>query len=594
MRRVATSNEFFDILDKIGNGKFVTIGYVTGANLDVPMVKRKNPETNRMKGYPDYSVFGGEGEGEIGALVQITSYNMQYLNRQTVNDKYVEYKKAANVIKGNFGLDPIKDREGYKTGTSWSPNGPELYNGKNDELKSHSYNPQNMFNVKPKSVVYAVDTEGHIMKELSKEQIKPYLKAKREIDGVAALRKMGAEEERIQDYIRQMNGLKFKYKNFESNSILWIAATINGEKIVYINDNLQRAVNEINIRPEDFRAIARERYQIDLASLHEMQRHIGKMINEGEWQTFQHASELAKDKSEDPNVGVSERQRRKIQADKLKKYADDVCKKKHGVDKIREKEKAHKESGKIGDYQPTQGELRNLQKWMDDSYEYFRGKQEYKNGKWVNKANENKLNAMDGKNVLRLSENELKGMIRESVERCIKKRFMGLNEALVNGEPSIVAKVRELIDRANEAYHQANEKQGGTDWPLMDRHGNIYGLSSDIKLDKRGYITIPFNGFKYSEYSTPVKIRILQKVGGVVKIIQGDMWNEGWKDARKLLNNIIKDAQIGNGYFENYDPNWESSDTPEEFKANQSSLKAMNKQIGRNASTRMDYITKIY
>ena len=270
MRRVASSEEFFDILDRIGNGKFVTIGYVTGANLNVPTIKRRNPETNRMKGYPDFSVFGAEGENEIGALVKITSYNMRYLNRTTVGKKYGEYKNAANGIRGNFGLDPIASKESYKQGTSWSPNGPELYKGQNTELQSHSYNPQNIHGVKPKGIVYAIDTEGHIIKALSQEQIKPYLKTKREIDGVAALRKMGTEEEKIQDYINQINNLKFKYINFESNSILWIAATINGEKIVYINNNLARAVDGINIRPEDFRAIARERYQIDLANLQEI------------------------------------------------------------------------------------------------------------------------------------------------------------------------------------------------------------------------------------------------------------------------------------------------------------------------------------
>lgn len=268
MRRVASSSEFFDILDKIGNGKFVTIGYVTGANLDVPTVSRRNPATNRMKKYPDYTVFGGEEE--IGALVKITSYNMRYLNRTTVGQKYGEFKTSANDIRTNFGIDPIADKTSYKQGTNWSPNGPEIYNGKNADLQSHSYNPQNIFGVKPKGVVYAINKEGHIIKELSPEQVRPYLKAKREIDGVAALRKMGAEEERIQDYINQINNLKFKYINFESNSILWIAATINGEKIVYINDNLYRAVDGIDINPQDFRAIARERYQIDLNDLQEM------------------------------------------------------------------------------------------------------------------------------------------------------------------------------------------------------------------------------------------------------------------------------------------------------------------------------------
>ena len=88
MRVLKSSNEFFELMDQIGNGKFVTIGYVTGANLDVPKVKRKNPATNRMKGYPDYSVFSAEGENEIGALVKISSYNIRYLKRKTVGKKY--------------------------------------------------------------------------------------------------------------------------------------------------------------------------------------------------------------------------------------------------------------------------------------------------------------------------------------------------------------------------------------------------------------------------------------------------------------------------------------------------------------------------
>ena len=51
MRRIATCNEFFDILDQIKGGQWVTIGIVTSANLTgYPSIKRKNPLTNRMKG----------------------------------------------------------------------------------------------------------------------------------------------------------------------------------------------------------------------------------------------------------------------------------------------------------------------------------------------------------------------------------------------------------------------------------------------------------------------------------------------------------------------------------------------------------------
>lgn len=347
MRRVASSSEFFDILDKIGNGKFVTIGYVTGANLDVPTISRRNPATNRMKKYPDYTVFGGEEE--IGALVKITSYNMRYLNRTTVGQKYGEFKTSANDIRTNFGIDPIADKTSYKQGTNWSPNGPEIYNGKNADLQSHSYNPQNIFGVKPKGVVYAINKEGHIIKELSPEQVRPYLKAKREIDGVAALRKMGAEEERIQDYINQINNLKFKYINFESNSILWIAATINGEKIVYINDNLYRAVDGIDISPQDFRAIARERYQIDLNDLQEMTKKTmnknifrltegdlrklvmesaKKILSELDWQTYASAAK----KNDEWRQNNPHRANQWNRSMDFRRAARDAFDKKHGLE----------------------------------------------------------------------------------------------------------------------------------------------------------------------------------------------------------------------------------------------------------------------
>lgn len=275
MRRVATPNEFFDILDKMGDNKFVTIGYVTGANLNVPKVKRLNPQTNRMKGYDDYSAFGDE---EIGALVKITSYNMRYRRRDIVAKQYGNYKNSANAIRSEYGLDPIGNKENtYKSKMNYGKQGVDLYKGGNDALQGHSYYSQNVYGVKPKSVVYCVGTDGHIIKALSQEQIIPYLKAKRETDGVAALRKMGVEDERIKEYISKIQGLGMNYKNFEANSILWIAATVNGEKIVYINDNLARNVNDIDINPQDFISIAKERYKKDIEAIQEQMKRITSM-----------------------------------------------------------------------------------------------------------------------------------------------------------------------------------------------------------------------------------------------------------------------------------------------------------------------------
>jgi len=162
----------------------------------------------------------------------------------------------------------------------------------------------------------------------------------------------------------------------------------------------------------------------------------------------------------------------------------------------------------------------------------------------------------------------------------------------INEAVDPVSKIQALIQQANDAYHNADSEQGGTEYPLMDKHGDIYGLSSDIELNGRGYIIIPFTAPSYSNHSDPVKIKVLSKVGGKIKIFQGDYFEEGWKDASKLLKSIIKDSDIGIGHFKEYDPNWENSDSKEEKTNNKSLLKAMNKKIGRNVSAGMDSVSE--
>lgn len=152
-----------------------------------------------------------------------------------------------------------------------------------------------------------------------------------------------------------------------------------------------------------------------------------------------------------------------------------------------------------------------------------------------------------------------------------------LNEAV-----NPLDKIQALIDQANSAYAQAIEHQGETEWPLMDKDGEVYGLNGSIRLSKRGYIVIPINGSPHSSYG-PVKIKVFTQSGGKMRILPGDYWNEGWKDARKILNNIIRDANIGNSHFSEYDPSWEDE-------GNKAALRDMNKRIGRRSNAGMDYL----
>ena len=166
-----------------------------------------------------------------------------------------------------------------------------------------------------------------------------------------------------------------------------------------------------------------------------------------------------------------------------------------------------------------------------------------------------------------INESALKSIVRNVLEEAV--------------DP--IAKIQSEIDAANQAYHQALEHQGGGDMPLMDREGTCYGLSGDIKLDGRGYVTIPYTD-AYKSY-TPVKIRVLQRVGGKIRIIPGDYWDEGWKDVRKHLRRIVKDAEIGNGMHSEYDPAWEEGGAD-----NKAALRNLNKKIGRKADAGMEFL----
>lgn len=273
-RVVQSPEKVFDILNDIGRNNFVCVGIVTGANLNIPQVKKKNPETNRMKNYDDWETFGKEigSKEEISALIKISSYNFRYYPIDDVNKKYGEFKNSANDIRANYGLEPIQDKEvDYKEKMGYG-SGINVYNGEDKAKQGNFYVAFNAHGIKPKGIVYAVNNEGHIVQELTQEQVVPYLKDKdpyADVSGVSALKKMGKEEDEIERYVNDIKNLKFSYKQFEGNSILWIAATVNKQKIIYINDNLTKAVNGIDVNPEDFIKKAKERYNVDMKNMPE-------------------------------------------------------------------------------------------------------------------------------------------------------------------------------------------------------------------------------------------------------------------------------------------------------------------------------------
>ena len=284
MRRIATADELFDILSSIKGGVKTTIGYVTGANLNLPEIKMKNPKTNRMKGFHDYETFGkaiGE-KGEVGGIVKLTSYSLNWQTPDSYNKGYAKYKQGFDAIRKEFGLDTTDTRGGYTKKQEFGDKGVTVYGGDNEEIRDHSFTSQNVYGAKIESTYYLVDMEGHIVKPMDKSELVDFLNTKRpDISGVKALRDMGADDARIQEYIRREAELKFRSQTFETSHILYIVATANGEKILWVNEKLEHAVrkidkvlNGVDVIPAEFMRIAKDRYMKEINECKNMKLNI--------------------------------------------------------------------------------------------------------------------------------------------------------------------------------------------------------------------------------------------------------------------------------------------------------------------------------
>ena len=89
-RTLIQANNLFDVISNMESGGFASFGYVMGANLNYPMVKRKNPETNRMKGYIDTDTLGQRlnypGE-KIAGIVKFTRYLVNWSTPDSIKKK---------------------------------------------------------------------------------------------------------------------------------------------------------------------------------------------------------------------------------------------------------------------------------------------------------------------------------------------------------------------------------------------------------------------------------------------------------------------------------------------------------------------------
>lgn len=280
MRKITSVNDFFDTMDGLTNGAFVSIGYVTKANIDFPMVKRKNPETNRMKNYPDYETFSKNfnSEEKLIGVIKFTRYLVNWTHRDKLNKQYGEYKNKVNSLRNQFGIDDMGKGPNYKEKIDYGNNGINSYTGNNDEKQGNVYYAQNVAKAQKVDKYYLIKEDGSIYRECDKSELIQFFKGKpKHISGLSALQKLTQDSAVIESYIQQMKEIDstMSYRSFEASSIVYMVGTSKNstgdkDKFIFLNQNLRDVIggkDGIKIKPNEFINISRENYKIDLGNM---------------------------------------------------------------------------------------------------------------------------------------------------------------------------------------------------------------------------------------------------------------------------------------------------------------------------------------
>lgn len=243
--------DFPSEIQKIKGGTKCTIGYVSSANLDIPQIKMKNPETNRMKNYPDWPTFSKNiGVEGVGGVIKFSRYCFNWRGPENMRKHYnLNYVTPVNDIRAKRGLAPIEKR-------------PRL-NAVDGEEGLPSYSMQDTGKGTTVSKYFLIGTNGHIIKEISYEELKPYFK-KSSTSGVADLRKMNASDAEIKAYENEIAALKFSYRRFNFSSIAYVITTIGGVKKRFFNDELSSDIRGTGVNPEEFIQMAKNWYKLDV------------------------------------------------------------------------------------------------------------------------------------------------------------------------------------------------------------------------------------------------------------------------------------------------------------------------------------------
>lgn len=263
-------SEFFNMADNIQGGIKSTIGYVSSANLNIPQVKRLNPDTNRMKNFDDWDSFGKSlnVSDKISGVIKFSRYTFNWRGKESMGKHYEnDYVAPVNDIRSRYGIAPISNQHQQQQPTALStlntPKqgsvlGPGFFMQDTGGKDCHKVVQYFLIGEDGKIIKYQGTTDGDIPADKLKNFFKKYLPA-----GISDLRKMNASDETIKAYSEELAKIPFKYTRFNVGSVAYVITTINGVKKRFFNPNLSEEIKGLKIDPQEYISLAKKLYKID-------------------------------------------------------------------------------------------------------------------------------------------------------------------------------------------------------------------------------------------------------------------------------------------------------------------------------------------
>lgn len=277
-RRIATIDEMIDIISSIRGGLIVSIGYVSVANLYKTMKNvnaedfGKNLDDSRADiGDENYKMWNDFRTGAVkkfpcGEILKVLTCTLNWQSEVNYNKNYGEYADKRNELLKSFGAEPVFDTQPKKDEMlNFGKGGVSV--GATEKTRDRLYTHQNSATInwnapQNKKSYYIVDKQGEVMDTPVDSRIIKSL-SKFNIDGLSSLKKINASEETIKAYASKLKEFKFGVMKMLYDRILYIVATVNGEKIYFINENLNLSFgtgkNETPINTSKILGIARQK-----------------------------------------------------------------------------------------------------------------------------------------------------------------------------------------------------------------------------------------------------------------------------------------------------------------------------------------------